>query len=248
MSHVTDCSLYAALAALPDGRKARGKLYPLPALLTMTVAALLCGCKTLTAIAQWGQDYNHLLGWLGFTKRRGDRYRSPCGGELSTVYAALDADAFEAVLRRWLQPDEPGPTVAIDGKRLRGSRHGAVPGVHLVSAYDRDAKAVLAQVPTGESNEAKTALALLGLIPLAGVVVTGDAAFTQRDFCAQVLAGGGDYFLPVKDNQPELKEAIAAGFARAFSPQGAARAAGGGSPGRDHQQGPRPSGVPAAPE
>jgi hypothetical protein len=228
MSTPTDRSLYATLATLPDARKARGKLYPLPALLTMTVAAILCGCKTLTAVAQWGRDYNHLLGLLGFTKRDGDRYRSPCVGELSTVYAALDAGAFEAALRQWLQAGEHGPRVAIDGKCLRGSRDGAVPGVHIVSAYDSAAKTVLAQVPTEDTNEAKAALALLGLIPLAGVVVTGDAAFTQRDFCEKVVAGGGDYFLPVKDNQPELKEAIATGFDRAFSPPGAAGAAGGG--------------------
>ena len=228
MSVMTDGSLYSALARLPDARKARGKLYPLPALLTMTVAATLCGCKTLTAIAQWGRDYNHLLGLLGFTKRAGGRYRCPCVGELSTVYATLDADAFEAVLRPWLQAGGPGATVAVDGKRLRGSRDGAVPGVHLVSAYDRDAKAVLAQVPTGDTNEAKAALTLLGLIPLDGVVVTGDAAFTQREFCEKVVAGGGDYFLPVKDNQPDLREAIAAGFARAFSPAGAAGPAGRG--------------------
>lgn len=228
MSTATDGSLYSALAALPDFRKARGKLYPLPALLTMTVAAMLCGAKSLTAVAQWGRDYNHLLGALGFTKRRAGRYRCPCVGELSTVYAALDVEAFEAALRRWLQAGADGETTAVDGKRLRGSRDGAVPGVHLVSAYCGEAKAVLAQVAVGDTNEAKAALELLGLIPLQGVVVTGDAAFTQRDFCEKVLAGGGDYFLPVKDNQPELKEAIAAGFVRAFSPQGAARAAGGG--------------------
>jgi hypothetical protein len=228
MSQVTDRSLYSTLAQLPDARKARGKLYPLPALLTMTVAAMLCGCKTLTAVAQWGRDYNRLLGLLGFTKRKGQRFRSPCVGELSTVYAALDADAFEEALRQWLQAEGTGGVVAVDGKCLRGSRDGAVPGVHLVSAFDRDGRTALAQVPTGDTNEAKAALALLGLIPLSGVVVTGDAAFTHRDFCETVVAGGGDYFLPVKDNQPDLKEAIAAGFARAFSPGAAEGASGGG--------------------
>lgn len=228
MSEVTDRSLYSTLAQLPDARKARGKLYPLPALLTMTVVAMLCGCKTLTAVAQWGRDYNHLLGLLGFTKRKGQRFRSPCVGELSTVYATLDADAFEEALRQWLQAEGTGGVVAVDGKCLRGSRDGAVPGVHLVSAFDRDARTTLAQVPTGDTNEAKAALALLGLIPLSGVVVTGDAAFTHRDFCEKVVAGGGDYFLPVKDNQPDLKEAIAAGFAGAFSPEAAEGAPGGG--------------------
>lgn len=228
MPQVMDRSLYSTLAELPDARKARGKLYPLPALLTMTVAAMLCGCKTLTAVAQWGRDYNHLLGLLGFTKRKGDRYRSPCVGELSTVYATLDADAFEQALRRWLQAEGTGNVMAVDGKCLRGSRDGAVPGVHLVSVFDRDARTALAQVPTGGTNEAKAALALLGLIPLSGVVVTGDAAFTQRDFCEKVLAGGGDYFLPVKDNQPDLRDAIATGFTGAFSPEAAEGTSGDG--------------------
>lgn len=220
MSPTSANSLYSIFARLPDTRKPKGKIYPLPAILTLTVAAILCGCKTLSAVAQWGQDYNHLLGLLGFTKRIGDRYRSPCIGELSTIYASLGADAVEKGLCEWLQADNGGTTTAIDGKRLRGSRRGAIPGVHLVSAFDRDAKTVLGQVSIGDTNEAKAALVLLGLIPLEGVVVTGDAAFTQRDFCDKVLAGGGDYFLPVKDNQPDLKEAIATEFSRAFSPSG----------------------------
>jgi len=228
MPQVTDGSLYSILTQLPDARQARGKLYSLPSLLTMTVAAILCGCKTLTAVAQWGRDYNHLPGHLGFTKRQGDRYRSPCFGELSTVYAGLDADAFEGALRQWLQADGVGGVVAIDGKCLRGSRDGAVPGVSLVTAFDRGARGVLAQVPVGDTSEAKAALALLGLIPLDGVVVTGDAAFAQRDFCEKVLGGGGDYFLPDKDNQPALKEANATDFATAFSPRRAEGAAGGG--------------------
>jgi hypothetical protein len=59
------------------------------------------------------------------------------------------------------------------------------------------------------------------------VVVTGDAAFTRREFREAVVARGGDSFLPVEDNQPELKEAIATNFARAFSPGAAGGAAGG---------------------
>jgi hypothetical protein len=68
MTAATDESLYAALTRLPDGRRRRGRLYPLPALLTLTVAAILCGCKTLSAVAQWGRDDNPGLGLLGFRK------------------------------------------------------------------------------------------------------------------------------------------------------------------------------------
>lgn len=40
----------------------------------------------------------------------------------------------------------------------------------------------------------------------------------QRDLCQQVVDGGGHYFFEVKDNQPELKESIAAEFEPAFPP------------------------------
>jgi predicted transposase YbfD/YdcC len=46
-------------------------------------------------------------------------------------------------------------------------------------------------------------------VPLAGTIVTGDAMFTHRDVAQTIRDGGGDYLLVVKDNQPELKAAIA---------------------------------------
>ena len=52
----------------------------------------------------------------------------------------------------------------------------------------------------------------LGVLPIKGKVITGDAMFTHRDFCAQVIEGG-DSFLPVKENQPTLLANIAAVFA-----------------------------------
>ncbi len=193
------------------------------------MAAVLCGARALAAVAQWGRDYNPWLGLLGLRKRTADgRDRSPCVGEPSAVFAAMDGAAFERALTAWPQAGGTGGVVAIDGKRLCGSRQGAVPGVHLLSAYDGGAGVVLAQVAVGDTNEAKAALALLKLIPLDGAVVAGDAAFTQRDVCQAVIDGRGDYFVPVKGSQPAPKEAIEAGFRRALSPPGAGRAAGGG--------------------
>jgi predicted transposase YbfD/YdcC len=48
---------------------------------------------------------------------------------------------------------------------------------------------------------------------VAGLVVTGDAQFCQRPLSRQVVAAGGDYFWVVKENQPDLVEAIATLFA-----------------------------------
>ncbi|MGE5755464.1 MAG: ISAs1 family transposase, partial [Planctomycetaceae bacterium] len=64
-----------------------------------------------------------------------------------------------------------------------------------------------------KTNEHKTALQLLGVVPVKDKVLTGDAMFTHRDVCAAVIDGGGDYVLPVKENQPTFGTDIAAAFA-----------------------------------
>ncbi len=141
----------------------------------------------------------------------------PCKATYSRVFRRIDVADFEARVGRWIREQlGPGdaPHLALDGKTARGSRDGGTPGVHLVSAYAPDVKAVLAQLRVdAKTNEHKAALELLGVLPLKGKVVTGDAMFTHRDVCAEVIAGGGDYVLPVKDNQPTLGRDIAAAFA-----------------------------------
>jgi predicted transposase YbfD/YdcC len=62
------------------------------------------------------------------------------------------------------------------------------------------------------TNEHKVALQLLGIIPLKGKVVIGDAIFCQRDIAEQVVNAGGDYIFMVKDNQSGLRIDIEAGF------------------------------------
>ena len=104
--------------------------------------------------------------------------------------------------------------ISIDGKTLRGSRDGAVPGVHLVAAYAARVQAVLGQIRVdAKTNEHKAALELLGILPLKGKVVIGDAIFCQRDLAERVVDSGGDYVLFAKDNQPSLVVDIRAGFA-----------------------------------
>jgi predicted transposase YbfD/YdcC len=63
-----------------------------------------------------------------------------------------------------------------------------------------------------KTNEHKAALELLGILPIAGKVVVGDAMFCQRDLAAKVIEGRGDYLLVVKDNQKAVAIDIEAGF------------------------------------
>jgi hypothetical protein len=251
----TEGTLYHALARVPDHRKARGRSYSLASLLTFAATAMLCGAKSLYAIAQWGRDYNHLAPLLGFSRPRlrgRPGYRTPCVSELHTVFATLDVTRFEAVLTAWVRAagfdDLDERVVHLDGKRLRGSQGHRLPGVHLLAVYSSELQAVVAQLAVTGTNEHKAALEALGVVPLGGLVLTADAAFTQRDVCEAVVAGGGHYVLPVKDNQPALKKDIAAGFERAFSPDREGRAAGGRPGRRGAGEGARAVRVPADPD
>ena len=145
--------------------------------------------------------------------------KTPCVATLHRVFKDLDVEAFEAVLREWLMNSgvEPGEALSLDGKTLRGIHGEEIPGVHLVSAYATGSGAVLAQVAApGKGQELAAARAVLGQVPLEGRVVVGDALLTQREVCQQIVAGGGDYLLPVKENQPTLYRDLA----EAFSPTG----------------------------
>jgi hypothetical protein len=224
-------SLAEALGVVPDPRRPYGwnpRYAPLPlvGLLQLTVAATLCGARGQLAVAQWGrerlEDDPTLLEALGLPPGR-----SPCVATLHRVFKKLDVAAFEAALGSWLARTgvTPRAALAVDGKALRGSQRETVPGTYLVAAYAHAAGAVLAQVRTaGKGHELAAAKQVLGAVPLAGRLVTGDALLTQRDLCEQVVADDGDYLLPVAENQPALRADLEA----AFSPLGRGERAGAG--------------------
>jgi hypothetical protein len=222
-------SLAEALATVPDPRRPYGwnpKYEPLPlvGLLQLTVVATMCGARGQLAVAQWGRerldDDPELLRALGLPPGR-----SPCVATLHRVFKAQDVAAFEAALGGWLRRTgvKPRDAVALDGKALRGSQRATVPGTYLVAAYAHAAGGVLAQVRTaGKGHKLAAAKAALKAVPLAGRLVTGDALLTQRDLCEQVVAGGGDYLLPVDENQPALladAEAAFSPWAQASGPE-----------------------------
>jgi predicted transposase YbfD/YdcC len=237
-------TLMEVLADVPDPRGRHGVIHPLPAVLGLVVLGLLSGRTSLAGIARMGRMYGHSMAQaLGF--RRG---KTPTKAMLSELLRALNVEAFEAALSRWIRSRLTSiPTaISLDGKTLRGSRDDDIPGHHLVAAYAPAVESVLAQLRVdAKTNEHKAALQLLGMLPLEGRVIVGDAMFCQRDIAEQIVTAKGDYVLVVKDNQPRLQTDIAAGFgyeasqrsiAAAFSPSGAAAAFRGSPDDNDRQR------------
>ena len=207
-------SLMELLEGIHDPRRAQGKRHPLPALLGLAVVAMLAGMTSYEAIVQYGKERGwEFLQLLGFTRKRG-----LCKATYSRVFRRIDVADFEARVGRWIRGRlGPGdaPHLAIDGKTARGSRDGeharGPPGVRLCPG--RPSRRGPTPGRCQDQRAQGRVWNCLGVLPVKGKIVTGDAMFTHRDVCAEVLEGGGDYVLPVKENQPTLGQDIAAAFA-----------------------------------
>jgi hypothetical protein len=216
-------SLLEYLQQIPDPRGRQGQRHVFVAMLATVVCAYLQNARSLTAIVEWldAQEValRHALGY---------RRKPPRLGAFRKLLMKLPAEHLEAAIRNWLRdclgdPDPDGPLqpVALDGKTLRGTLKGHERALQLLSLFDHATGCTLSQARVPENtNEAKAALELLQTIVLKGRIVTGDAMFCQRDVCAEILRHGGHYLFVVKDNQPNLENAVAAEFRAAFSPGG----------------------------
>jgi predicted transposase YbfD/YdcC len=215
-------SLHEALGKVRDPRSPLGRRYPLQAILSLTVVAMLSGARSLYAIAQFGEDHGEgLAKALGFEKGQ-----TPCCSALHYLFKAMSVKRFEKSIYQWLRGRRKvadWQAVSVDGKELCGTQGHELPGVRLLTAYAHEARAAVAQMTVKAStNEHKAALELLDILPLEGKVVVGDAMFCQRDLSRKVLQKGGDYLWTVKVNQESVMGDILAAFDdEGVSPSGA---------------------------
>ncbi len=215
----SDCStLMDWLRTLPDPRCRRGRRYDWRFLLTLLVVAVVNEQTHLRAMSDWLEFHAaELLTWLGCPEGR-----MPSLSTLQRSLAALDFGGLRSrlaghareLLAEW-QGGEAAPLRgwAMDGKEARGARqHGEA--VRVVNLMDHDSGFVMDQlVVPEETNEIPVGTALVSGQALHGVVVTADAAHTQRALVRTVLAQGGHYLLAAKANQPTLCAAIEELFA-----------------------------------
>src|SRR5262245_35334013 len=183
----------------------------LAVILGLAVCAVLAGACSFAAIAEWAADAD-----AETLARLGAAGAVPSESTFRRTLQRLDADAFDDLAGRWAQRrTAPGPgsrrVIAVDGKTLRGSRHGGDDGRHLLAAFDHADGVVLGQLEVGaKTNEIPLFAALLDRIEITGAVITADARHAQREHARHLARRGAHHVITVKRNQPGLYAPLAA--------------------------------------
>jgi len=213
-------SLLAALARVPDPRDPRGVRYPIVAMLTVVVCAMLAGARSYAAIGEWSADLSAArraaLGLPG---------RAPGPVTIWRLLVRIDAAALDEVVCVWTRaylervneaararaPDQRPVrrVLAVDGKAMRATLRGTNP-MHLLSALDQASGVVVAQVSVDvKTNEIPLFATLLDQIPdLEGTLVTGDALHAHVGHLNYLHKRVADLLVCVKGNQPTLRKRL----------------------------------------
>jgi predicted transposase YbfD/YdcC len=217
---IDPASLYRAFEHVVDGRKARGKRYPFPLLLTLLLLGKLAGETTVNGIVDWIQERQ---GWL--RRQLNWPKRFPTNSTYSEALARCDAQEIATVIANVLlkarageqcgsepsrlqahKQEETLTHVAMDGKTLRGTlghESEAQPSVHLLALYECQSGIVLTQrAVRSKENEISAAAALVHPALVKGRIISTDAMHTQKKWCACVHGYAGYYLTIVKKNQP----------------------------------------------
>ena len=127
-------------------------------MLALACAAMLCGYRSYSAMAEWGRNYGQSLAGRrpGFCQRQDARGEHP-----AWIFRRLDCEQFERQLGQWAeqvlasQPATPGQAegIAIDGKTLPGGQKQGASGAHLLSAFSHRLGVTLAQQAVAEQKQ-----------------------------------------------------------------------------------------------
>lgn len=215
-------------AAVPDPRDPRGIRHPLPCVLALCLAAVLCGNTQVEDVTAWVHHAPaEVLAAAGARRNALGVQVAPHPDTVVRILAELGAGALARhagaylALRALPGPVAypvagPGwlPAIAVDGKAVRGAAgdDGMIP--YLLAAVTHGTAIVLAERLIGpKTSEVPEFAPLLrdlnGYYPLAGHVITADAGHTVRAH-ARLICGklAAHYVFTVKLNTRKLWEEL----------------------------------------
>ena len=236
---IDEASLYRAFEQVKDGRKRKGKRYPLALLLTLIVLGKLAGEQSISGIVDWVKErtcwLRQVLDWprnfpvnatysFALANCDGQEVAQAIAQVLLKARAVAACDNEPSRLVASSHEPEQLIQTAMDGKVLRGTlshESETHPPVHLLSLYECESGLVIAQQAVrSKENEITAAGALLHPLLVKGRIISADAMHTQKKWCAGIHVYQGYYLLTAKDNQPTVRQDLHDFFADPALDQG----------------------------
>lgn len=209
-------SLLFVFQQIEDPRKLRGVRHGFAPMLAMTLLGMICRQTDMASICRWAKDHwRTLKAPLGFTRKA-----PPHPTTVSRALELLTLEEFRGCFTQWLLqvPQIRNVTVAcVDGKTSKQGYDADGDPIHMLNIFAQELHAVLAQYPVGDgkATEPKTFLANLDALCDAYPFLklfTGDALFAQRGMAQAIVDANRNYLFVVKENQPDILEAIRTSF------------------------------------
>lgn len=199
---------------MTDHRHSSYITHPLPTIVGITIAAVICGAEDWYDVEDYGREKKEWLGQFLDVSRG-----IPSHDTFNLFFQKVDAQALERCFQQWVSEVATlaeDRIISVDGKTIRGSSPTKEPGsfIHMVSAWCAENHLVLGQQKVDDkSNEIIAIPALLDLLAVKGCLVTIDAMGCQINIAEKIVDRGADYLLAVKDNQGVLFDDLREAFA-----------------------------------
>jgi hypothetical protein len=115
-------SLPDFFADVRDPRRANGRRHPLPAVLSIAAAAVLCGMRGYKAISHWAERLDQKTRGRLRCRRVEGRYIVPSQYVIRDVLVRVDPAAMDCAVQRWnTTHGQQDSSLAIDGKGMRNA-------------------------------------------------------------------------------------------------------------------------------
>lgn len=213
MSENESKELIFFLEQVPDPRCRRGIRYRFADLLLMCIYAVLAGHSEATEIEYYVElNFEYFRELLGIGE-------TPSHDTFSRVMRFADFEKLSDSLGEWLRERFPDicernvglKILHVDGKASRAASEkskGEKPVYHLNAMYEGESIGVTVKRVGEKGNEITCLPEYLEKFDLKDTIVTIDAIGCNNTVIKAIQKGGGNYVVPVKENQKRLLQTI----------------------------------------
>jgi len=131
---------------IPDPRRGQGRRHPLPTVLAIAGAAILCGMRGYQAISDWADSLGQKARERFNCRREKGRYLVPSLSIIRDVLIRVDPVHLDRALQRWNQAyGKEDQSLAIDGKTMRNAIDEEGLQTHIIGVVGHQSNASYTQ-------------------------------------------------------------------------------------------------------